>query len=66
MTLNQTLMLLNAIMTDLPQAITTGADLIRLINDAYARLTLKGVHTKADIDALLSEIKQRSQQIQRL
>ena len=56
MTRDATLRLLTALLADLPQAIETGDQLIRLINRAYAELKdMKKDVTAEDIDALLKK-----------
>jgi len=60
-----TLRLLAALLADLPQAIETGDQLIRLINRAYADLKdMKRDVTAEDIDALLKKIRATSARIQ--
>ena len=68
MTLERTLALLRTILTDVPVAIATGAELIRLINDAYARLEQSGTHAMSpeEIRVLVDEIKSNSVAIQSL
>ncbi len=67
MTRDLTLKLLHALLADLPQAIETGDQLIRLINRAYAQLReMKGDATTGDIDALLKKIRATSARIQSL
>jgi hypothetical protein len=67
MTRDATLRLLAALLADLPQAIDTGDQLIRLINRAYAQLRdLKKDVTAEDIDALLKKIRATSARIQSL
>lgn len=67
MTRDATLRLLTALLADLPQAIETGDQLIRLINRAYAELTdMKRDVTAEDIDALLKKIRATSARIQSL
>jgi hypothetical protein len=62
-----TLRLLTALLADLPQAIETGDQLIRLINRAYAELKdMKRDVTAGDIDALLKKIRATSARIQSL
>ena len=62
-----TLRLLTALLADLPQAIETGDQLIRLINRAYAELKdMKRDVTAEDIDALLKKIRAISARIQSL
>ncbi|MFN9545007.1 MAG: hypothetical protein ACK59B_17815 [Alphaproteobacteria bacterium] len=62
-----TLRLLTALLADLPQAIETGDQLIRLINRAYAELRdMKRDVTAEDIDALLKKIRAPSARIQSL
>ncbi|MFN9358132.1 MAG: hypothetical protein ACK6A4_15145 [Alphaproteobacteria bacterium] len=62
-----TLRLLTALLADLPQAIETGDQLIRLINRAYAELRdMKRDVTAEDIDALLKKIRATSARIQSL
>jgi hypothetical protein len=62
-----TLRLLTALLADLPQAIETGDQLIRLINRAYAELKdMKRDVTAEDIDALLKKIRATSARIQSL
>jgi len=62
-----TLRLLAALLADLPQAIETGDQLIRLINRAYAELRdMKRDVTAEDIDALLKKIRATSARIQSL
>jgi hypothetical protein len=62
-----TLRLLAALLADLPQAIETGDQLIRLINRAYADLKdMKRDVTAEDIDALLKKIRATSARIQSL
>ncbi|MFN8946980.1 MAG: hypothetical protein ACK5YG_04610 [Alphaproteobacteria bacterium] len=62
-----TLRLLTALLADLPQAIETGDQLIRLINRAYAELKdMKRHVTAEDIDALLKKIRATSARIQSL
>ncbi|MFN9778908.1 MAG: hypothetical protein ACK55V_03255 [Alphaproteobacteria bacterium] len=67
MTRDATLRLLTALLADLPQAIETGDQLIRLINRAYAELKdMKRDVTAEDIDALLKKIRATSARIQSL
>lgn len=67
MTRDATLRLLTALLADLPQAIETGDQLIRLINRAYAELKdMKRGVTAEDIDALLKKIRATSARIQSL
>ncbi|MBU6156242.1 MAG: hypothetical protein KJS87_04875 [Alphaproteobacteria bacterium] len=67
MTRDATLRLLAALLADLPQAIETGDQLIRLINRAYAELKdMKRDVTAEDIDALLKKIRATSARIQSL
>ncbi|MFO0350540.1 MAG: hypothetical protein ACK51S_11545 [Alphaproteobacteria bacterium] len=67
MTRDATLRLLTALLADLPQAIETGDQLIRLINRAYAELRdMKRDVTAEDIDALLKKIRATSARIQSL
>ena len=67
MTRDATLRLLTALLADLPQAIETGDQLIRLINRAYAELKdMKKDVTAEDIDALLKKIRATSARIQSL
>ena len=62
-----TLRLLAALLADLPQAIETGDQLIRLINRAYAELRdMKRDVTAENIDALLKKIRATSARIQSL
>ncbi|MEQ1756627.1 MAG: hypothetical protein ABL973_21105 [Micropepsaceae bacterium] len=66
MTLERTLALLRTILTDVPAAIATGAELIRLINNAYTRLQHSATHALSpeEISTLVEEIKSSSAQIQ--
>jgi|GEM_PF-2647712 len=65
MTRDTTLRLLTALLADLPQAIETGDQLIRLINRAYAQLgDMDEDVTAEDIDALLKKIRATSARIQ--
>lgn len=67
MTRDATLRLLTALLADLPQAIETGDQLIRLINRAYAELRdMKRDVTAEDIDALLKKIRATRARIQSL
>jgi hypothetical protein len=60
-TRDATLRLLAALLADLPQAIDTGDQLIRLINRAYAQLRdLKKDVTAEDIDALLKKFARQA------
>jgi hypothetical protein len=67
MTRDVTLKLLHTLLADLPQAIETGDQLIRLINRAYAQLRgMKKDVTADDIDALLKKVRATSARIQSL
>lgn len=68
MTLDNTIALLRAILNDVPVAITTGTELIRLVNEAWSRLAQSGTHkmSPAEIDALVEEISANSREIQSL
>jgi len=67
MTLQATLDLLHAILRDLPAAITTGRDLIVLVNQAYERLvqvTDERDVTREDIEQVLAAVLANSRKIQ--
>jgi hypothetical protein len=67
MTREATVRLLTALLADLPQAIETGDQLIRLINRASEQLAnVKGEVTAEDIDAVLKKIRAASARIQSL
>lgn len=67
MTRDATVRLLTALLADLPQAIETGDQLIRLINRASEQLAhVKGEVTAEDIDAVLKKIRAASARIQSL
>lgn len=68
MTLENTIALLRAILNDVPVAITTGTELIRLVNEAWSRLAQSGAHTMSpeEITALVDEINSNSRAIQSL
>ena len=67
MTLQATLDLLHAILRDLPAAITTGRDLIVLVNQAFERLvqaTGERDVTREDIEQVLATVLANSRKIQ--
>ncbi len=69
MTLQATIDLLRAILADLPTAITTGRDLMLLLNRAIDRLGDTGsgrAVSREDIERLADEIRAASTQIQKL
>jgi|JI10StandDraft_1071094.scaffolds.fasta_scaffold59114_5 multidrug resistance efflux pump len=69
MTLQATLDLLRAILADLPAAITTGRELMLLLNRAIDRLgeTASGeAVSRADIERLANEIRAASERIQQI
>ena len=67
MTLDAALALIRAIINDVPVAITTGAELVRLINDAASRLHQRPDRevTQEDIAILLAGIRACSEDIRR-
>jgi hypothetical protein len=67
MTLQATIDLLRAILADLPAAITTGRDLVMLVNEAYERLAQTANEdevTREDIERALATILASSRKIQ--
>lgn len=68
MTLDATIRLLRAILQDVPAAITTGEQLMRLIERAVARLSsLEGREvSREEIDRLVDEIRRNSERIRQL
>lgn len=66
MTLDTALALIRAIINDVPVAITTGTELVRLINDAASRLHQPPDRevTHEDIAILIAGIHTRSEDIQ--
>jgi len=67
MTLQATLDLLRAILRDVPAAITTGRDLISLVNQAHERLvqaTGERDVTREDIEHVLAAVLANSRKIQ--
>ena len=68
MTLDATISLLRAILHDVPAAITTGEQLMRLIERAVARLSaLEGREvSREEIEHLVDEIRRNSERISEL
>jgi beta-glucosidase-like glycosyl hydrolase len=67
MTLQATLDLLRAILADLPAAITTGRDLIMVVNQAYERLAQAANEdeiTHEDIERAVAGVLANSRKIQ--
>lgn len=67
MSLQATLDLLHAILRDLPAAITTGRDLIALVNQAHDRLVQVADErdvTREDIEHVLAAVLANSRKIQ--
>ena len=67
MTLQATLDLLRAILADLPAAITTGRDLILVVNQAYERLAQAANEdkiTREDIERAVAGVLATSRKIQ--
>lgn len=66
MTLDVTLALIRAIIADVPVAITTGTELLRLISDAVSRFEqgTQADPSPDDIRRLLAEITGNSRRIQ--
>lgn len=69
MTLQATIDLLREILADLPAAITTGRDLMQLLNRAMDRLDDAGsgkAVSRTDIERLADQIRAASAQIQQI
>ena len=67
MTLQATIDLLRAILADLPAAITTGRDLIMVVNQAYERLAQAANEdeiTREDIERAVAGVLANSRKIQ--
>jgi beta-glucosidase-like glycosyl hydrolase len=67
MTLQATIDLLRAILADLPVAITTGRDLIMVVNQAYERLAQAANEdeiTREDIERAVAGVLANSRKIQ--